>query len=75
MSPKCFIDQVATEEIMSRVARMCAECYDEFSEGDHIYYDMQSYRYLCHNCYEEAAAGLNEECEVAEDDSVGSLFA
>jgi len=75
MSPKCFIDQIATQELMSRVTRMCGECYDDFKEGNHIYYDMQTYRYLCHTCYQESVTRLDERCETAEEGGGGSLFA
>jgi len=73
MSAQCFVDQIATVEILERVTKVCAECYDEIEVNDHIYYDMQSYRYLCHNCHTELVERLNDQCEVIEEE--GGLFA
>ena len=73
MSAQSFVDQIATEEILQRVTHLCAECYDDLIVGETIYYDMQTYRYLCHKCHYELADEASEECEVIEEE--GGLFA
>ncbi|MFT7880854.1 MAG: hypothetical protein ABXS91_10730 [Sulfurimonas sp.] len=67
----CFVTQEATEEILSRVTNMCAECYSEIQIGDMIHYDMQNYRYLCDRCQEELCEKMNDECEVIVEESEG----
>jgi len=64
----CFVDQVATKEILLRVTNVCGECYDDLHEGDPIYYDRQTYRYLCQKCYEALCERMNDECEVVEEE-------
>ncbi len=71
MSAKCFVDQVATEDILQRVTSVCAECYDELEVGEHIYYDLQNYRYICHSCYSNQLV----EIESRVDDDREGLFA
>jgi hypothetical protein len=71
MSAKCFVDQVATEDILQRVTSVCAECYDELEVGVYIYYDLQNYRYLCHSCYNNQLI----EVESTVDDDRDGLFA
>ncbi|MEA3456643.1 MAG: hypothetical protein U9R26_09055 [Campylobacterota bacterium] len=66
----CFVDQIATPEILLRVTNVCGECYDDLLEGDPIYYDMQSYRYLCKKCYEILCEKMNDDCEVIEDEGL-----
>ncbi len=73
MSNQCFVNQVATEEILQRVTSVCAECYDELKIGEHIYYDMQSYRYLCIKCYDELIEKSNRQKEATQEE--GGLFA
>jgi len=72
-SAQCFVDQIATTDILQRVTKVCSECYGDLKVGDHIYYDMQNYRYLCHICYSELNERMNEECEVIDEE--GGLFA
>jgi len=67
----CFVTQQATEEILSRVTNVCAECYTELQEGDTIHYDMQNYRYLCERCQEELCEKMNDECEIITEESDG----
>ena len=67
----CFVTQEATEEILLRVTNVCAQCYSDIHVGDTIYYDMQSYRYLCHSCQEELSEKMNEECEIVEEEPNG----
>jgi hypothetical protein len=67
----CFVDEVATREILLRVTNVCGECYCDLQEGDPIYYDLQKYRYLCEACYEKLNEKMNEQCEVMEE---GGLF-
>ncbi len=69
MSSVCFITQEATQDILSRVTRVCAECYSDIEEGDIIHYDMQNYRYLCEHCQEVLCAQLNESCEIMEEET------
>jgi len=73
MGSACFVTELATKEILLRVTNVCAECYDDISEGDVIHYDMQNYRYLCECCQEKLCAQMNENCEVVEDETL-SLF-
>lgn len=67
----CFVTQEATEEILSRVTNMCAECYSEIKVGDMIHYDMQNYRYLCDCCQRELSERMNDECEIIAEESEG----
>ncbi len=71
MANGCFVTEQATAEILLRVTNVCAECYDDITEGDTIHYDMQNYRYLCTDCQERLCAQMNENCEVVEDESPG----
>jgi len=68
----CFVDQVANQDILSRVTSHCSLCYDELKVGDMIYYDMQEYRYLCKKCHEELCESMDNNCEVVDDN--GGLF-
>ena len=72
MASACFVTQDATHEILLRVTNVCAECYDDISEGDTIHYDMQNYRYLCESCKERLCEMMNENCEIIEESA--SLF-
>jgi hypothetical protein len=67
----CFISQEATEEILSRVTNVCAECYSDIHVGDMIHYDLQNYRYLCEKCQEELCEQMNDACEIILDESEG----
>ena len=67
MSSVCFVTQIATEEILSRVTHVCAECYSDLCVGDNIHYDMQGYRYLCNSCQEILCEHMNDECEIVEE--------
>ena len=69
----CFVDQVATREILLRVTNVCGECYRDLNEGDKIFYDLQSYRYLCEECHKKLSERMNEYCEVIEEEQE-SLF-
>ena len=71
---ECFVEQVGTPRILQYVSRYCAECYREFQEGEKLYYDTQSYRYLCRECAERFAERLDEACEVVDEDQQGGLF-
>ena len=67
----CFVTQTVTEEILSRVTNVCAECYTELQAGDIIHYDMQNYRYMCERCQEELCEKMNDECEIITEESEG----
>lgn len=69
MGSECFVTELATKEILLRVTNVCAECYDDISEGDTIHYDMQNFRYLCKSCQERLCAQMNENCEIVEDET------
>ena len=71
MSAKCFVDQIATSDIIQRVTSVCAECYDELVVGEYIHYDLQTYRYLCHNCYDKQLV----EIDYSIDEDEKGLFA
>ena len=71
MGSTCFVTELATKEILLRVTNVCAECYDDISEGDVIHYDMQNYRYLYKCCQERLCAQMNENCEIVEDETPG----
>lgn len=64
----CYVDQIASQDILLRVTNVCGECYGDLKLGDQIYYDMQSYRYLCEGCHKELCDRMNEECKVVEQD-------
>ena len=66
----CFLDEVATPEILLRVTNVCGECYSDLNEGDPIYYDLQSYRYLCAECHKKLYEKMNEVYEVLEDEGL-----
>ncbi len=72
MTTHCFLEQEATENILLRVTNVCGLCYQSFTAGETIYYDMHHYRYLCKGCMEDLSKKLNEECEVVEEG--GKLF-
>ena len=63
----CFVDQIATREILLRVTNVCGECYRDLKEGEEIFYDLQSYRYLCKECHDKLSEKMNEQCEVIEE--------
>jgi len=65
-SSACFVAQEATDTILLGVTNVCAECYNTLSIGDTIYYDLQSYRYICTPCQEVLCARMNEQCEILE---------
>lgn len=60
MNSTCFITQIATEEILLRVTNVCAECYNDISEGDTVHYDTQTCRYLCNFCEELLCSKTSE---------------
>lgn len=68
----CFVEQKATKEILLRVTNVCGQCYESLCEGDDVYYDMNTYRYLCKKCKEELSEKMNDDCEIEEED--GGLF-
>ena len=70
---QCFLQQVATKEILLRVTNVCSECYCDLKEGDLIHYDNQKYQYVCQSCQEKACEQMNADCEVVYDES-GGLF-
>lgn len=70
---QCFLMQVATKEILSRVTNVCSECYSDIRVGDTIHYDNQKYQYVCQVCQERACEQMNEECEMVYGES-GGLF-
>ena len=73
MHEQCFVDQIANSDILLRVTNVCGECYDDLREGEHIYYDMQTYRYLCQHCKEMLSERMYDQCEIIEDEG-GNLF-
>ncbi|MEA3490901.1 MAG: hypothetical protein U9R27_03285 [Campylobacterota bacterium] len=68
----CFVDQIASQEILLRVTNVCGECYDDLEVGDQIFYDMDSYRYLCQRCQEIICDNMEKESE--DIDQEVSLF-
>ncbi len=64
----CFVEQKATKKILLRVTNVCGQCYKSFCEGENIYYDMSTYRYLCKRCKDELSERMNDECEIEEED-------
>ncbi|MDD5406229.1 MAG: hypothetical protein PHE73_04705 [Sulfurovaceae bacterium] len=68
MNDRCFVEQIATNDILLHVTNVCSMCYAFLEEGANIYYDMHHYRYLCESCKEELASQMNEECEIESDD-------
>ncbi len=67
MTEQCFVDQIADKNILLHVTNVCGECYSDLAEGEHIYYDMQNYRYLCWQCKDRLASKMNDQCEVTEE--------
>ena len=67
MSNNYFLTQEATNEILLRVTNVCGECYSDLKEKDIIYYDMQTYRYLCSSCKEGVCEVYEKESEEYED--------
>ncbi len=61
-----FVAQRATEKILLRVTNVCGMCYRDLHEGDDVYYDMQDYRYLCHECAEALSEEMLDAHEVEE---------
>jgi len=45
-----FLEQEAQSQILQRVTKYCNNCYKEFKEGEFIYYDTQTFNYLCSEC-------------------------
>ena len=72
MSGNCFVKEQATAKLISNVASFCSECYNEISENETIFYDMQNCRYLCETCQLKYQESLDENCESLVDNS--SLF-
>ena len=66
----CFVDQIATQEILLRVTNVCGECYSDIETGDPIYYDLQTYRYLCQTCHDQLCEKMNDACEVVEEEGL-----
>lgn len=68
-----FIMQIVTEDMLSRVTRVCAQCYDDIKAGDTIHYDMQQYRYICQKCHDKQCEDTQNE-HVVIDEEDGGLF-
>ena len=73
MSGQYFVEQTATTDILKQVTNVCAECYDEIDIDDKIYYDMQNYRYICKDCYEEELQTIEKHIEIIDEED--GLFA
>ena len=71
MNDQCFVAQQSSEKILEFVTRYCTECYREFTVGETIYYDMQTYRYLCRDCAEKLSERMDEQCEIVEEEQAG----
>ena len=71
-----FLEQVADMRLINNVGSICAECYHEFEEGEHVFYDMESYRYLCQSCAKALSEELNanRKSEEEENERGESLF-
>ncbi len=69
MNDRCFVEQVATSDILLRVTNVCSVCYASLEEGTQIYYDMRSYRYVCASCKEQLSKHMNEECEIIKSEA------
>jgi len=65
----CFVRQVATVAIINNVASFCAECYNEITEEDTIFYNMQTCSYLCEACQEALSENLDSNCEPLSSES------
>jgi predicted amidophosphoribosyltransferase len=73
MSANCFVREQASAESIVNVTSVCAECYRSIVANETIFYDMQSYRYLCERCKDELQEHLDNNCiPLSEDES--SLF-
>lgn len=70
---QCFLMETATNNLLTRVTNVCAECYNDIQEGDTIFYDNSKYHYVCQSCQELACQQMNNECEITHDDD-GGLF-
>lgn len=73
MSENCFLRERASAEIIANVTSVCSVCYRSIVEDEMIFYDMQSYRYLCEVCKNELQERLDENCERLDGDD-SSLF-
>ncbi|HHO42617.1 MAG TPA: hypothetical protein ENN12_04590 [Epsilonproteobacteria bacterium] len=69
---RCFVEQEANEGILMRVTNVCSECYTFLPNGDTIYYDMQTCRYLCQKCKDELVDSMDENCNIVH--KKGGLF-
>ena len=71
-----FLEQSADRNILDNVTKYCSKCYNEFSEQDLLYYDVENYNYLCKSCACCISEELqtNEECLLDECDNEASLF-
>ena len=74
MSHNCFVAQVVTQVILSRVTHVCGECYKELQVGDVVHYDMQHYRYLCDECQKQCIKQIPNVKETVYDDAILTLF-
>ena len=74
MNAQCCLRQEATNHLLQNVSRYCAECYREFREGEHLFYDMQNYRYLCEECAETLKQQSYEVSEEVEEPEGMTLF-
>lgn len=63
MMGNCFVEQDATEEIISNVSAFCAECYNEIIKNETIFYDMKNCCYVCKPCQELLQTNLDFNCE------------
>ena len=66
MGGQYFVEQIATTDILKQVTKVCAECYSDVNIDDKIYYDMDKYRYLCTNCYEDIVKSIESKRETME---------
>ncbi len=71
-----FLQQRADSHILENVSKFCARCYNEFEKGDIIYFDAESYRYICHECACCVSEELqtHQECLLDECENDGGLF-
>ena len=67
INDQCFVAQTATDKILLHVTNVCAQCFRDLHAGENIYYDMQAYRYLCHECAERLSEQMNDACEIEEE--------
>ncbi|NPA50326.1 MAG: hypothetical protein GXO02_01700 [Epsilonproteobacteria bacterium] len=70
-----FIDTIVFQELknIQRRVKYCAKCYKEFNETETIYYNMETFSYLCFDCALELSSNETKKEEDEEREGL-SLF-